>query len=161
MITTQNKIDMDTFKQSNDGKCDEKSDDPSQTCNVIKRLITGLQYYTLLDVQNEPDNKDEFNNFICDIYHTFLDDYIHLINIHGYKLENINKSLLRKQVKACDVKKCIFTGRHEGTNDTEKISDFVLYFYENTMDSLHFYLFHLFDVGLRVSKSHNDDTKRE
>eukprot|EP01084_Bolivina_argentea_P067350 122656_1 len=55
-----------------DDKCDAKSDDPSQTCNVLKRLICGLQYYMSLDVKNKPDDKDKFNNFICNVYHKFL-----------------------------------------------------------------------------------------
>ncbi len=147
-----------------DDTCDKDSDDPTQTCDVVKRLIYGLQYYMSLDVKNKQEDQDEFNNFVCNVYHTFLDDYIHLINVHADTLENINKSLLSsKKFKICDIKKCVFTGRHAGTNNknvNEKISDFVLHFYTNAMDTLHFYLFHLFDVGLRVSsKKHVNDSK--
>eukprot|EP01084_Bolivina_argentea_P131336 231833_1 len=99
MATTKVIIDSTLFQQNCDNKCDEKSDDPSQTCHVLKRLIHGLQYYMTLDVKNKHDDKDEFNNFICNVYHKFLDDYIHLINVHPFKLENINKSLLLSKKK--------------------------------------------------------------
>eukprot|EP01084_Bolivina_argentea_P131339 231837_1 len=85
-------------QQSHD-KCDPKSDDPSQTCDLLKRLIHGLQHYMSLHVKNKHDYKDEFNDFICNVYHKFLDDYIHLINVHPFKLENINKSLLLSKKK--------------------------------------------------------------
>eukprot|EP01084_Bolivina_argentea_P238634 400903_1 len=165
MTTTQSKADLNMFEYDIDDKCDTESDDPFEECNVVKRLICGLQYYSSLNVVNDKNDQDKFNKFICNVYHTFLDDYTHLINIHAHKLENIHKSLLlSNKFEICDIRKCAFTGRHEGMNDQndkEKRADFVLHFYENTMDSLHFYLFHLFDVGLRVSKSHNDDTKSE
>eukprot|EP01084_Bolivina_argentea_P305003 526849_1 len=86
-MTTIVKNDSNLFKQIDD-KCDTESDDLLNTCDVMKRLIYGLQYYTSLDVKNQYENKDEFNNFICKVYYKFLDDYTHLINIHAHKLQD-------------------------------------------------------------------------
>eukprot|EP01084_Bolivina_argentea_P238632 400900_1 len=166
MTTTQSKADLNMFEYDIDDKCDTESDDPFEECNVVKRLICGLQYYSSLNVVNEKNDQNKFSQFICNVYHRFLDDYSHLINIHGHKLEDINKMLLLSdKFDVCDIKKCIFTSRHENTNnsnDNDSESDSVLNFYTTTMDSLHFYLFHLFDVGLRVKSNPNDiDIKDE
>eukprot|EP01084_Bolivina_argentea_P131337 231834_1 len=119
-MATKLTVDSHLFEQ-NDDKCDAKSDDPSQTCDVLKRLMYGLQYYMSLDVKNKHDGKDEFNNFICKVYYKFLDDYTHLVNVHSHQLETINKSLhLSKKFQICDVKKCVFTGRHEQTNASDQ-----------------------------------------
>eukprot|EP01084_Bolivina_argentea_P227344 383952_1 len=105
--------DSKTKADDGDNKCDKNDEDPFQTCNVIKRLIRALHYYSSLNMVDEKDDqdKDDFNKFIHDVYQTFLDDYTHLINIHSHKLENINKSLLSSNIfKICDIKNCVFTG---------------------------------------------------
>eukprot|EP01084_Bolivina_argentea_P161069 280404_1 len=40
-------------------KCDKQSDNPLETCNILKRLVYGLQFYTSLDIINQV---DEFSN---------------------------------------------------------------------------------------------------
>eukprot|EP01084_Bolivina_argentea_P008750 16368_1 len=44
--------DVSLFKQ-NDDKCDVKSDDPVNTCQVLKRLTCAMQYYMSLDVKKK------------------------------------------------------------------------------------------------------------
>merc|ERR1712024_161793 len=63
----------------------------------------------------------------------------------------------------CNIKRCEFTARHRSQRDNDgkkkNALDPVLSFYKETMDSLHFYLFHCFDAGLRTKNpdNNNDD----
>ena len=59
---------------------------------------------------------------------------------------------------------CSFTSRHydrstsiNRSNSQQQRKDPVLAFYKQTLDSLHFYLFHIFDAGLRPSRSDMND----
>ena len=61
--------------------------------------------------------------------------------------------------KQCDINSCILSDRHckgNRTNDNGKDDDDnnnkmdpMFLFYQSIYDSVHYYLFHLFDLGLR------------
>ncbi len=61
----------------------------------------------------------------------------------------------------CQIRRCSFSSRHHETRtDIENApNNEDLNFYMETMHSLHFYLYHLFDVGLRIKSS--SDKKEE
>ena len=65
-------------------------------------------------------------------------------------------------LKECDIKKCDCTTRHHDCSDDKKeeIKPFSPKsdFYKRCMDSLHFYVMHMFDCGLRV---HHQDNEQE
>eukprot|EP01083_Nonionella_stella_P051470 136653_1 len=99
--------------------------------------------------------------FINDVYPHILEDYAHLVKKHT-NLEAINNALRAKKVfDVCEVAKCACTARHqsrETTKPSEQSSDAIVQFYSQLMDSLHFYLLHLFDCGLRTPNvTANDD----
>ena len=137
-------------------QCHEGTTNPLQDCPSIQRLISLLEMYEDLDVIN---NNEDQNMFVRQMNDTreckyFLDDYIHLISDHSHQLETICVSL-----DPCnDIARCVSTSRNYQTDNMEEMKlyteedddDEVLNFYINTMDSLHFYLYHLFDVGLRM-----------
>ncbi len=61
--------------------------------------------------------------------------------------------MISEQLTACDIGLCKYTTRHYRNNTpstTQKDSDSITNFYTQTLDSLHFYLNHCFDTGLRV-----------
>ena len=120
-------------------------------CHAIKRLCTALTYYSKLDIQKEND-QNILINFMQQIYDQYLNDYIHLVNIHCHQIEEIHKSLTNN---VCDIKKCVFTSRHNKSKSNQ-INDPTLNLYKITMDSLHFYLYHLFDVGFRIEAKSDD-----
>ena len=122
-------------------------------CIAIQRIICLLKYYSLLNIVNNAFDRDIFNNFINDIYgEAFINDYIRLINNHKHDLHEINKYLMDNKIfKQCDIKNCLFTQRHFVDNKQEiknELNPF-LNFYKQIIDSLHFYLYHLFECGLR------------
>eukprot|EP01083_Nonionella_stella_P289492 985092_1 len=161
-------MDLLIFEKQGRQKCDQNSewhpsfgmgnvttsDHPIEGCIVVKRLIVALAYYSRLDTQNSEDGQEIFIAFINDVYAQILDDYAHLVNKHK-NLEAINKALIAKDVfDVCEVTKCSFTARHQ-SRETTQISnvsmDVNVQFYSQLMDSLHFYLIHLFECGLRTT----------
>ena len=155
------KIDLSLFQtQKYDEKC------TNINCESIQRLIHALSYYSKLDIMKIDKHRDLFEHFMNDTYHQFLNDFIHLVNIHSIQIYEINQNILKKQLlKEVDIKRCDFTTRHHRGNDDEKeeIKPFspTSDFYKRSMDSLGFYLLHLFDCGLRVHHQNNDDEQEE
>ena len=163
----QQDIDLTIFKsQKSDIECDENNENPTQSCSAIKRLIIGLKYYSLLNVITNEDHKQIFISFIKSVYTKFLDDYNHLIGRHDKQLEKINKSLIQDaSFGDCKISKCQFATRHhkerQNNNDDNNNFDGQFEFYKTTMDSLHFYLLHLFHVGLRAIKNKINEEQQE
>eukprot|EP01083_Nonionella_stella_P086494 240342_1 len=161
-------MDLRIFGEQQRQQCDQDCDDPIEGCIAIKRLVVALSYYSHLDVQNSQDRQYIFIAFINDVYPHILDDYAHLVNKHK-NLESINNALTAKKVfDVCDVKKCGCTARHqsrETTKPSNQFMDSTVQFYSHLMDSLHFYLLHLFECGLRTPNVNpnddDDDDKKE
>eukprot|EP01084_Bolivina_argentea_P211248 359363_1 len=140
-------------------------------CQFMNRLLLALEYYSKIDILQNQDDRNFFDHFMNEIYCQLLDDYNHFINHHSSELEQITQSL--KSKNKCQVTNCQFTTRHYRCNVAErKITtndelDTLLDFYRQTMDSLHFYLFHLYECGLRTStiniteKKENDTKKHQ
>lgn len=131
----------------------------SINCLSIKRLLMALKYYSMLDVVNNKDDQNTFIQFINEIYINLLNDYIHLVTVHGNQLQELYQFITNSEVFTnCNINHCQFTSRHHRTN-TNMISDYdsVLELNTEIMDSLHFYLFHCFDVGLRTFAKETKD----
>ncbi len=133
-----------------------KRDNPIEACKPVKRLISSLKYYEMLDIINNKDHQNIFTAFIKDIYKIFLDDYNHLVYEHN-DLEDINKAITsKKEFSTCNILKCKYTGRHN-SDDEKQIEDGITHFYKTIFDSLHFYLIHLYECGLRIPTSTTND----
>ena len=149
--------------------CSSHGNDPINECDSIKRLLSLLDMYSHLDVINNTAHQNMFMQQMDDNEECkgFLNDYIHFISDHGHQLELINESM-----DPCDIYKCKCVSRHytrnESPNTTEQINDTneLLNFYISIMDSMHIFVFHLFDVGLRVRstspiESNEDESQDE
>ena len=162
--TKENKTNFDIFKTEYDDFChskkSENTDNPMEGCICLKRLFIALKYYSLLNIIDNEIDGEVFINFVKEVYNNnLINDYIHLITDHQHQIEAIYKTLPQK----CDIKQCQFTSRHHKTSSSDnnsKLSDPLLNFYKETMDSLHFYCYHLFDVGLRIL-SHEENKQSE
>ena len=166
-----NDFDMNTFKEEQDDNDECKADVNSNIadeCLGVKRLCTALKYFSLMDIINNKQHRDIFSHFVNTVYTNILDDNTHLVQAHGNHIQNINESLLNSAIfSECDIRKCAFTARHHRVNkngDDVDVLDPVLRFYKDIMDSLHFYLFHLYHCGLRVTKvedGNDNDNKQD
>ena len=146
----------------------ECSSDDFRKCPSCVRLLTALQYYSLLKIHQDHHQQYQqlFAHFTQNVYKidNLLNDYHVLIKNHSDHILEINSYLLKKQsFQSCeDVTKCGYALRHHRTQniniDNDKIlSEPLLNLYASTLDSLHYNIFHLYHVGLRVKKMDNKD----
>eukprot|EP01084_Bolivina_argentea_P222838 377145_1 len=129
-------------------------------CKSVARIFTGLTYY-------QTNGQATFSEFLLKIYKNYLNDINHIITIHDKELEIINESLLRQShYIPCDVDKCLLSDRHCQINDgkngnvyaNKKKMDPISQFHQETWDNVHFYLIHLFELGMR---QRNEDKQEE
>ena len=160
---TQRTIDFAIFQSEEE--CDTTKPDMN-SCQCINRVIHSLSYYTALNTESNKEGRETFVDFIQNIYPNYLNDIIHLTTIHDQDLQKIHLELFSKYgFKKCDIKSCILTDRHyrggDRTNNNgnhNKIDPMFLH-YQNEYDSLHHYIVHLFDLGLRTMINDGDDNK--
>ena len=139
-------------------------------CVIIKRLLLGLKHFTSA--------KEIIRHFkfMDQVYKKHVyDDYYHLTKCHEKELKSI-KTLATKSYKLtkCKLSTCQFSNRHyrvdredkdikPRTNHNNKTIKYDIYL--ETMDSLHFYLFHLMDTGMRQNVEtkidESEDEKQE
>ena len=132
-----------TSPSSQSINCNKDVLDPINECDSVKRLLSVLEMHSHLNLDNNIKHQSLFMQQMSD-YIQFLDDYIHLISDHSHQLELINKSL-----DSCDISGCNYASRHH-IREMKQNEDESMSFYESTMASLHFYLYHLYDCGLRI-----------
>eukprot|EP01084_Bolivina_argentea_P253540 425928_1 len=139
----------------NEAKVDQSSKDI-----VIKRLSKALQYYSCLDIMNNNKHRNSFSHFVLQKYSQLIDDFAILTKLSKEELYKIQESLIKDgDFKGCDISKCEFARRHGNNNNDKNVLDPTLNFYKITMDSLHFYIFHLFDCGFRIIETNDSNNE--
>ena len=123
-------------------------------CTAIIRLSHALKYYSLLEPKYNQTHQDLLVSLIKDKYPDLLNDFIHLKDKHDAIIHKFKDMAIKNGVlEECDYQKCDFATRHhDGVNerDNDTISmDPICQVYAQVLDSLHFYLFHSVDAGLR------------
>eukprot|EP00484_Ammonia_sp_Unknown_P022647 CAMPEP_0197027098 /NCGR_PEP_ID=MMETSP1384-20130603/7073_1 /TAXON_ID=29189 /ORGANISM="Ammonia sp." /LENGTH=797 /DNA_ID=CAMNT_0042455895 /DNA_START=21 /DNA_END=2414 /DNA_ORIENTATION=- len=150
--------------------------DDIKSCIALKRLMTSLRYYAVLKVRKEANGLAIFEDFVFNTYQKvpLINDYVHVRAKHGAQIADIQRYFV-ETVKlfpaACNISRCQYTSRHQqvkqDANSPNKIAlSSTTHFYAVLLDSIHFYIFHIFDVGLRVPPQENqvqpaDDMKEE
>eukprot|EP01084_Bolivina_argentea_P201566 344535_1 len=158
-------LDMDVFKLITNacfGKDTKHISIPK--CDALNRFICALKYFTLLNLSNNPDSNNLFTEFCDDVYPNLLDDRIHIIRTHSSQLQQIHKALIEHQnIGKCTLSKCNLFQRHYAENrrpiaNKNKLYDSKFLFYRDIFDGMHHYLFHLFDIGMRIEM--NEEKKQ-
>eukprot|EP01084_Bolivina_argentea_P093074 167414_1 len=132
-------------------------------CQPVERIINILKYYSLLDINNNEHDKQQLTKFCLESHKSLLDDYIHVITKHNNAkdLKTIFNILSdHENYIACNLVNCSSCFRHwsnEENNNEEQQSSKEFIFYRDIMDQIHCYVFHLYDVGLRIEI--NDEIK--
>eukprot|EP01084_Bolivina_argentea_P240724 404297_1 len=115
--TNTKTIDFSIFdvKQSSNDECNGY-----QQCSHLRRAYIAMKYYKLLC---EQDNKEKgeslFIPFCKQIYHTFLDDYNHIIKAHQNDIKLITNELIQKYgFKQCNIGKCNTLKQHYSRNQS-------------------------------------------
>ena len=104
-----------------------------------------------------------------------LDDFIHLTKKHGHQTQDICQYFIKQRGgQDCDVLSCEFAIRHHRAEQKEELDEHkaqstTSMLYADIMDSLHVYIHHLYQFGLRIEPKqqleditdHEDDRKEE
>ena len=142
---------------------------PSSNCNdyksciAINRLLCALRYYQSLKLHSNQNDQEIFTNFTKQVYkHPLLiEDLHHFIKKHDKQLNNIIHYVINTGLcKECDIDSCKYSSRHYRVKTDDNNSDNIdpnLRLYGDSLDSFHFYLFHLYQVGLRCIEYKEDD----
>ena len=142
------------LEQEPSSKCEDY-----KSCIAFRRLITALRYYESLKFENDKNNQIIFTSFAQEVYNhsSLIKDFHHFMKQHDEQLYDI---IHNGNINKCDITSCSFASRHHRVADVNKLSDDPqLNVYCDTMDSLHFYSLHAFDVGMRAIQREYDNDK--
>ena len=159
-LSDPNMADLSVFTNAHNTINCNKTTNIINGCQALVRLVSALKYCSKFDVTQNENDQNIFINFMSTVYTNFLNDYIHLIDTHSDQLQQIHEALRSDDTFInCNIDSCNYTSRHyRRERDQEnniKIDNALLNFYISNIDSLHFYLLHLYDFGLRIKIDKN------
>ena len=135
--------------QSQSSSCDLLS----AGCDQLIRVIHAMKYYS-----SSP-TKEELTLFCQEIYKSLLDDFIHITQRHAEHFDIIMEIIETDYSIKCNFNECKTLQRQYQKNlNNQKIDtnldiddDHIFLFYSNLFISIHSFLLHSYDIGLRVS----------
>ena len=130
-------------------------------CQYTERLIHALKIYQQFDL-----NEGIFMEYLEVEYLQLMNDWAHFMSKHNdmIELEQLFEDITQKyQLQPCNLKNCVFAIRHhrdrsrtfaEHQNiNSENPQDYENLFYQDLMDGIHCFMYHLYDFGLRRRES--------
>ena len=132
-------------------------------CASISRIINASIYHQSLLRRHSKslDGLQIFGEFIDSSYAYFLNDIIHLISGHAHDIEEIHNLMMKQSNSiSCDINHCLITDRHCGIDDGQNGNiqkyknhkDGPCKLYCQIFDNIHYYIVHIFEMGLREKK---------
>ena len=138
--------------------CDDHCDGRHpETCKGLDRVIAAMDYHQWLavnplDEKYGDDPKAAFIAFCDELYPriAMLNDYIHFVEHHAdpASIEYIKSRL---QMQCQNATKCAATSRHYRDRRQDDHSGMESNWYIDRIDTIHFMVHHLTELGLRVS----------
>ena len=134
----------------------------TERCSALKRLCTASLYFDAMnsmEIKVEDDVKQtvwvEFNE---EYYQNVVEDTVHLVTKHDNDIQQIQKEWTERYgLPKCTISECTKTARHYGRQQRERNReqndgdlDPLYAFHQSLHDRVHYFLFHLFDIGMRV-----------
>lgn len=162
-ISDRNQIDLSIFKDVS-SHCARHSDEVpiTESCEHTKRLCTASRYFHILSTSttfNEEDKMNLFMEFNHEVYQLMLDDIIHFVKEHKNDIKRVHFEWTELyRLPKCSISHCAQTVRHYGREKRQKEIEILESnasheFYESAYDRIHNFIFHLFDIGMRVDPS--------
>eukprot|EP00483_Globobulimina_turgida_P013013 UN13037 len=104
-------VDLKIFTSITHNECNtknkNKNKNPMKSCVALRRIDSALRYYDKLDILNNKQDEELFEDFMNEIYGEVINDIIHLNNHHCHELEEIHQEL-----NECKINECQYTSRH-------------------------------------------------
>eukprot|EP01084_Bolivina_argentea_P084460 152733_1 len=131
-------------------------------CECINRMHSALRYYSSLNLDHSQHAENKLVKYCNMTYKLLLNDYVHIVTNHNsdtdlHKIFNLLTA--SDDYIECTIAKCTLSSRHYRDRNVNNINkskvesnkDFM--FYRDILDSMHCFLFHLYDFGLRIKNS--------
>ena len=125
-----------------------------RNCECLSRVINCLKYYQSLqkNIDDERTRNFALEMYLNEEYKDLLNDYHHVISTHSEHLEQIHSKLQDCSMSNCSMAQRRinrFTGYEmdDDYKDGSEISNSKMTFYLEIIHSIHFWLYHQFDVG--------------
>lgn len=149
---------MEIFENSTDecfGKEAAVESIEIKKCSHLQRMLCALRYYRLLKLESNENSTDLFAGFCQDVYKKLLHDHAHIISTHGQHIEYIYDKLPSDEnYEECSYSECkLFDRYHRRTSANKEKADTIIRFYKSILDSMHNYLYHMFETGMRIRQS--------
>eukprot|EP01084_Bolivina_argentea_P003037 5667_1 len=128
-------------------------------CESTMRVLECLRYYNSLTNNTSDIDRNKLIKY-CNERITLLNDIMHVITKHNDELEAINYIIISKQdsvLTQCNLSNCSLSQRHfrDRRNDKSNTDDTEFLFWRDMIDSIHCYILHLYDAGLRIKNDNN------
>eukprot|EP01084_Bolivina_argentea_P266303 451653_1 len=118
-------------------------------CPLLNRLLHALKYCEMLDITTNTKHQQLFERFMNDTYYNLINDYIHFTEQHWHHIAEIKYNILLTE--------CSIMHINYFEENTKSALNPHLNFCKQTMDSLHFYLYHSFMTGSRVDETFSNN----
>ena len=132
----------------------------TERCSALKRLCTASLHFDAIKCLNmeEMTKKMLWVEFNEELYRNALEDTIHLVTKHDNDIQQIQREWTEQYgLPKCSISECTKTERHYSRDRRERKKkrnngeeDALYAFYQSVHDRAHHFLFHLFDIGMRV-----------
>ena len=146
-------VDFNLFRKID---CDDHCDGKHGYCKANERVIAALDYHQFLvngglDAKYCGDPLTAFTAFCEELYPktAILNDYIHFVTHHA-DAQGLEYIRGRLQFSCNSAAKCGSTNRHYRDRRMENEHDMTTSWFIDLIDSIHFMVHHIYEVGLRV-----------
>ena len=127
-----------------------------QQCPAVLRIGQSLAAFIALRAStNSNGDRQRVITDFCDVHYgkeNVLRDYVHFMDHHSDP-KSVREISGNFKLKCGGVGQCVGTQRHfreRGGSPHDVVDNESTNFYVDTLDALHFYLFHLEEMGLRI-----------
>ena len=134
------------------------------TCTQVVKIIDALKYHQSSLKLHASQIVQHFKQ----VHTTLLDDHLHIMQYHNDQLDDLTDIVTTTPSLNCDPSTCnILKNNFRRSSDQNEVNkednkedeDFI--FYRDLLDTIHCYLIHSFNVGVRIRKeeliSNNED----
>ena len=108
-------------------------------------------------IQDQATRNVAMDMYFNEEYRQCLNDYNHIIKTHSDHLDEIHQQLPKCTLNECKMaKRCNHNDRRRVPSNSDNINDKEdcnVHFYLSLIDRIHFWLYHQFDVGMRIERS--------
>ena len=160
-------VDVCIFSDTESVKCRRPSTNQllTECCPSLSRLFAASRLFEAITNYSEikeEKKKSILVEFCSETYVCLLDDVTHLVQGHSNDINQFHEEWTQRYaLSKCTVTECAKTARHYRRGNSERMKrkedgneqDALYDFYESEFDKVHNFVFHLYDLGLRVDTS--------